>query len=116
MAISYIKLFLISSGKYFYYNWSWHNKFIKIILKLKDKTFIWIDSYRIFPVSLDDLCQQFGACGKLSKYKEEYNNLDNLLNNYNLFNDLISSLIKNRLNKSRKKESNLFFTVMNGMF
>ena len=61
-----------------------HNKFIKIILK-KNKEFIWIDSYRIFPISLDNLCKQFSVDGKLDKYKLEYNNLDNLKGN--LFNE-----------------------------
>jgi hypothetical protein len=58
------------------------NKFIKISLKLdKDTIITWKDSYRIFPVSLDDLCKVFNVSGKTSKY-------DNRFNNINIFKNL----------------------------
>lgn len=57
-----------------------HNKFIQITLKLKDKKFIWLDSYRIFPISLNELCKVFEVKGKISEYNIEYNSL-------NLFSD-----------------------------
>ena len=43
----------------------------------------WKDSYRIYPVSLDDLCKTFNAEGKLSKYDIKFNDLD-LFNNLEL--------------------------------
>jgi len=68
------------------------NKFIQITLKLlpdaqkqgieKFKV-IFKDSYRIFPVSLDDLCKILNVPGKTSSYKEEYHNLS-LFNNEQL--------------------------------
>jgi hypothetical protein len=41
---------------------------IKARVYLEDgtKTITWKDSYRIFPVSLDKLCEQFGVPGKTS--------------------------------------------------
>ena len=35
------------------------NKFIKIFLKKEDLDITWKDSYRIFPLSLDNLCKNF---------------------------------------------------------
>ena len=62
------------------------NKFIQISLdqntddKSKNKD-MWRDefihfkdSYRIFPISLDKLCLEFGCIGKLSKYNPAFNN------------------------------------------
>jgi hypothetical protein len=57
-----------------------HNKFIQITLKLEDRKFIWLDSYRIFPISLNQLCEVFEVPGKVSEYNINYNSL-------NLFND-----------------------------
>ena len=40
------------------------NKFIRISLELyKGYTINWIDSYRLFPVSLNDLCKNFNVPG-----------------------------------------------------
>lgn len=39
------------------------------------------DSCRLFPVTLDQLCEVFGVKGKISKYNTEFNNI-------NLFNDI----------------------------
>jgi hypothetical protein len=44
------------------------------------------DSYRIFPVSLDDLCKVFDVEGKVSKYNPEFNNL-NLLSSRQLLDE-----------------------------
>ena len=38
-----------------------------------------LDSFRIFPVSLNELCNIFEIKGKLNEYKQEYNNF-NILN------------------------------------
>jgi hypothetical protein len=54
------------------------NKFIQIQLKLDTNKITWLDSYRIFPVSLDNLCKVFGVAGKISKYNSEYNSIKTL--------------------------------------
>jgi hypothetical protein len=51
------------------------NKFINICLKLDNRTITWLDSYRIFPVSLNELCSVFEVQGKLTEYNLEFNNL-----------------------------------------
>ena len=52
------------------------NKFITISLKLNsDLNITWLDSYRIFPVSLNDLCGTFNVKGKVQKYDPLFNNL-----------------------------------------
>lgn len=38
-------------------------------MKLDGKEIIFLDSFRIFPVSLNELCEVFGVEGKISKYK-----------------------------------------------
>ena len=50
-----------------------HNRFIKISLKLEEhnKEFVWLYSYRIFHVSLQDLCKQFNVEGKLNDYNPD---------------------------------------------
>lgn len=61
-----------------------HNKFITITLKLKNgNTITWLDSYRIFPVSLKDLCKTFKVEGKTQEYNQKFNSLD-LFNNESL--------------------------------
>ena len=45
--------------------------------------FIWKDSYRIFPVSLDDLCNILNLPGKTSKYNPEFHKIS-LFNNCSL--------------------------------
>jgi DNA polymerase type B, organellar and viral len=53
------------------------NKFITIKINLdNNKNIKWLDSNRIFPLSLDDLCKMFKVDGKVSKYKLEYNSID----------------------------------------
>ena len=57
------------------------NKFIQVSLQINPKqTMVWKDSYRIFPVSLKELCKVFKVDGKFSDY-------NSLFNNFNLFND-----------------------------
>jgi hypothetical protein len=63
------------------------NKFITIQMKTKLNKIKWLDSFRIFPVSLNDLCGVFNVEGKLSKYNQRFNTLDlfkdaNLLNQF----------------------------------
>jgi len=41
----------------------------------KTINFTWKDSYRIFPVSLDNLCKSFSIEGKISKYDPEFNDI-----------------------------------------
>lgn len=53
------------------------NKFVCLQLKVSDSDLITFkDSYRIFPVSLDNLCKSFDVDGKISKYNPDYNNID----------------------------------------
>jgi hypothetical protein len=56
------------------------NKFIIIQLQLDDITITFKDSIRIFPTSLNGLCQVFGVEGKLSSYDPSFNHLS-ILNN-----------------------------------
>jgi hypothetical protein len=58
------------------------NRFIQIQLKGK-YNICYRDSYRVFPVSLDNLCSNFNVIGKTSKYDIEYNSLE-LFNKPNL--------------------------------
>ena len=66
------------------------NKFISITLKYKSRYITWLDSYRIFPVSLNDLCKVFEVEGKLNSYSEKYNNLNIFYSNRNLLNEFIN--------------------------
>jgi len=53
------------------------NKFIRITLtEGKDIKIVWKDSYRIFNVSLEDLCKVFRVKGKVSKYNPKYNTIE----------------------------------------
>ena len=53
-----------------------HNKFISITLSINKFKVTFKDSYRIFPVSLSDLCQILCLEGKSSNYKNEYRNIN----------------------------------------
>ena len=60
------------------------NEFIEISAKIDQFKFIWKDSFRIFNVSLKELCEIFNSDNKkLHPYKPEYNNI-NLFNNPSL--------------------------------
>jgi len=52
-----------------------HNRFIQIIIQIDKFKIVWKDSYRIFPVSLDDLCNILHLPGKISKYNPEFHSL-----------------------------------------
>lgn len=53
------------------------NTFISISNLTNSKlSFEWKDSLRIFPLSLDKLCQLFGVEGKLTSYNPKFNNID----------------------------------------
>ncbi len=39
------------------------------------------DSYRLFPVSLDNLCKSFDLSGKISKYNPDFNDIDKIFSN-----------------------------------
>ena len=52
-----------------------HNKFIQITLELKNLKIVFKDSYRIFQVSLNDLCDILSVRGKSSTYNSEYHNI-----------------------------------------
>jgi hypothetical protein len=58
------------------------NSFISITLN-ESITIEWKDSLRIFPMSLDKLCELFGVTGKLIPYDPRFNNIS-LFNNHNL--------------------------------
>jgi DNA polymerase type B, organellar and viral len=51
------------------------HKFITISAPLKDVKIVLRDSQRIFPVSLQELCEVFKVKGKFSKYNPEFNKL-----------------------------------------
>jgi hypothetical protein len=51
------------------------NKFIQITLEIKKLKIVFKDSYRIFGVSLNDLCNILSLQGKTSIYKQEYHNI-----------------------------------------
>jgi hypothetical protein len=63
-----------------------HNRFITINMKTKFNKIKWLDSYRIFPVSLNQLCEVFNVEGKYSKYNVKFNTLD-LFSNEKLLNE-----------------------------
>lgn len=66
-----------------------NNKFIIIKVKIDDGlTITFKDSLRIFPVSLNELCEIYNLPGKSGVYKEEYNNLS-ILDNSTLLDELI---------------------------
>lgn len=56
--------------------------FIQIIANINNIQLIFKDSLRIFNVSLDDLCKEFGVKGKKSSYNP-------IWNDFSLFNDVI---------------------------
>lgn len=51
------------------------NKFIQITLELHKLKIVFKDSYRIFQVSLNDLCDILSVRGKSSIYKQEYHKI-----------------------------------------
>src|ERR1700731_1749841 len=84
------------------------SKIFLINLKLKNSLISFKDSYRIFPISLDKLCELFKVKGKIFKYKQEFNNINILKNNKN-FNSFIkyskqdSKCLFNSLIKAQKE-------------
>ena len=92
-----------------------NNKFIQITLnyepnkldKNKNLKFNWIDSYRIFPVSLENLCNNFNVNGKISKYNEKFNNIElfsdnSLVSEFKQYALQDSICLLNALNKAQK--------------
>ena len=65
------------------------NKFIIIILKLNGYNLTFKDSYRIFPISLNELCKVFNVDGKISSYNINYNNKNVFKYKY-IFKDFIN--------------------------
>ena len=55
-------------------------RFISIKVVHQDRTYMFIDSLRIFPVSLNQLCEVFNVPGKLVPYKLEWNDISILSN------------------------------------
>jgi hypothetical protein len=72
------------------------NRFIQISWKNEKNHLTWKDSQRIFPVSLDKLCETFFVDGKLSKYNPEFNN-PNILNNNFKLNNLIDYALQDSI-------------------
>lgn len=64
------------------------HKFISIDIAWKDSKFIFKDSLRIFPVSLQELCNTFEVEGKLQVYNPEFNKIS-LFENKDLLNQFI---------------------------
>lgn len=61
------------------------NKYIRISMEFsKDLKVKWVDSYRIFPISLENLCETFGIKGKTQKYDIRFNSFE-LFNKPTLF-------------------------------
>jgi len=65
------------------------NTFISISCKAFGELLEFKDSLRIFPMSLDNLCQMFGVEGKLTAYNSNFSNLE-LFNNPNLLQEFIN--------------------------
>jgi hypothetical protein len=62
-----------------------HNKFIQITLEIEKIKFIFKDSYRIFPVSLNDLCDVLSIPGKSSNIgRNSIKSVYLIINNYYL--------------------------------
>jgi DNA polymerase type B, organellar and viral len=83
-----------------------HNKFIQITLEAKNLKIVFKDSYRIFPVSLKDLCSILSLRGKSSNYKPEFHNLslfnkenENLLNEFKEYSLQDSNCLYDCINK-----------------
>ena len=70
--------------------------FIKVELRVNNDTICWLDSYRIFKVSLDELCKNFGVKGKLSAYNPDYNELT-IFNNIELYNELLNYAVQDSI-------------------
>ena len=62
------------------------NKFIQISLNVGGKSITWSDSYRVFPISLNELCETFKVDGKISEYDSRFNDIS-LFENTSLFNE-----------------------------
>lgn len=80
------------------------NKFIYISYKNK---IVFKDSFRIFPVSLNELCKIFNVDGKINKYNELYNNAnifdnDMLLNEFKNYCIQDSKALFNALNRAQE--------------
>ena len=79
------------------------NKFIIITLKLSNYKIIFKDSYRIFPISLNELCKVFTVEGKISTYNTNYNNLNIFKNKY---------LLKDFINYSKQESLALYNALL----
>ena len=64
------------------------NRFICISLKLENYEYVFKDSYRIFPCSLDELCNIFSVQGKIGSYRSEFNSFE-LFSDKRLLKELI---------------------------
>lgn len=64
------------------------HKFIGIEAIINNQKFIWKDSYRLFPLSLEQLCKMFNVTGKFGKYNLLFNKID-LFNNPELLTQFI---------------------------
>jgi hypothetical protein len=65
------------------------NTFISISCNVFGELLEFKDSLRIFPMSLDKLCQMFGVEGKLTAYNPKFSNLE-LFNNPNLLQEFVN--------------------------
>ena len=73
------------------------HKFITISAPLKHVKIVLRDSKRIFPVSLQELCEVFNVKGKFSKYNPEFNKLSILKPGNPLHKQFISYAIQDSI-------------------
>lgn len=64
------------------------HKFIGIEAIINNQKFVWKDSYRLFPLSLEQLCKMFDVIGKFGKYNPLFNQTS-LFNNSELLEQFI---------------------------
>jgi hypothetical protein len=76
---------------------------------LENVNIVWKDSYRIFPVSLNELCKVFKVEGKLSKYDSKFNSLD-LFNDQTMFSKFIEYSIQDSVSlyKALDRAQNIY--------
>lgn len=81
--------------------------FISIEAKLDDTKFVLKDSIRVFPLSLNGLCELFGLEGNTGKYLPEFNSIDlfdkpELLKRFTDYSIQDSVALLNALNKAQE--------------
>jgi hypothetical protein len=102
------------------------NSFVLMQVGLSKMNVTFLDSMRMFPVSLDNLCRTFGVEGKIGKYQEIYNDVA-LFENIDLFNEftkyalqdsigLYKALVNAQLLYNNKSIYNFYFILFLFLF